>query len=59
VTALDDYRKLEVELARIRKEHVGAGEPPDEDVVLDEMEALWRQLDPADRDTLNQEGPCA
>lgn len=49
------YRALEDDLRRVRAE-AGRGSPR-EDSILAQMDRLWWDLTPAERETLDAEGP--
>lgn len=51
---LDAYRQLEARLAWLRWKHAGL-ETPDEEALVDEMEAAWWQLSEAERHVANGE----
>ena len=53
---LDSYRKLERRLWMARWMHEGQ-ESPQEDDVLDEMDATWRTLTNEEQEMLRLEGP--
>ena len=48
------YRELETRLAEIRKNHAGR-ESPEEEKLMDQMEALWWELSEEEKEISNRE----
>lgn len=54
--SLDRYRELEASLA-LQRLKVRGFSSPEEDRILDQMDAVWWQLEEAEREMLNSEPP--
>jgi hypothetical protein len=54
--ALEAYRQLEIRLHRVRLDNDNQ-ESPEEDEILEQMDLVWYDITPEEREMLQNEGP--